>query len=130
VREWGTRGSARGEFNVPHSIVIDSAGTIFVADRENSRIQRFDLAGKSLGEWTLSGKPYTLDIAQNGSLWVDMLVVPQAGVRQPTLARVDAGTGGVIGRIITPGGHGIGRVPGTERLLVPAGSKLFLLDPK
>ena len=34
---WGEPGSGPDEFNLPHSIVVDRSGRVFVADRENSR---------------------------------------------------------------------------------------------
>ena len=43
---------------------------MYVADRENGRIERFDLAGKFLGEWDGFGKPMTLTLAADGSLLV------------------------------------------------------------
>jgi sugar lactone lactonase YvrE len=47
-REWGSAGAGPGQFELPHSIVIDENGIIYVADRENGRIQRCDLDGKYL----------------------------------------------------------------------------------
>jgi hypothetical protein len=61
-------------------------------------------------------------------MWVDMLVVPAPNVRQPTLARVDREKGGVTGRMIAPGGHGIAALPGGTELLVPSGSKLYVVS--
>ena len=43
IKAWGKHGSAPGEFDVPHTIALDSAGRVFVGDRSNSRIQIFDL---------------------------------------------------------------------------------------
>ncbi len=51
VCSWGTPGSGDGEFNLPHGIAIDSAGTIYVADRENSRIQLFKQDGSFVKSW-------------------------------------------------------------------------------
>ncbi len=45
VQSWGTEGTALGEFNVPHNIVCDPGGRLYVADRENHRIQVFDPDG-------------------------------------------------------------------------------------
>ena len=42
---WGGLGSGPGEFHLPHGIDVDSRGRVFVADRENSRIQLFDAEG-------------------------------------------------------------------------------------
>lgn len=43
--EWGKKGSKEGEFTVPHGISLDSNGNVYVADRENNRIQVFDPDG-------------------------------------------------------------------------------------
>lgn len=43
---WGTPGTAPGEFNLPHNICCDPDGWVYVADRENSRIQVFDGNGR------------------------------------------------------------------------------------
>jgi sugar lactone lactonase YvrE len=48
IKVWGHHGSAPGDFDVPHSLAMDSAGRIFVADRSNNRIQIFDQNGKLL----------------------------------------------------------------------------------
>jgi len=49
--DWGKKGTGPGEFNIPHSISLDSHGNVYVADRENNRIQKFDGNGKFLKEW-------------------------------------------------------------------------------
>ncbi|MGZ0169019.1 MAG: carbohydrate-binding family 9-like protein [Planctomycetales bacterium] len=51
ISQWGTRGTNSGEFHLPHSIVIDSKQRVIVGDRENDRIQVFDLAGQLLEIW-------------------------------------------------------------------------------
>jgi DNA-binding beta-propeller fold protein YncE len=48
----GTKGSAPGEFNLPHAVVVDSRGRVIVADAENSRIQVFDQDGTFIEQWT------------------------------------------------------------------------------
>ncbi len=49
--EWGKKGNKNGEFNIPHGIAIDANSNVYVADRENSRIQVFDSTGKFLKKW-------------------------------------------------------------------------------
>ncbi|QMU59283.1 MAG: hypothetical protein GKR98_14465 [Boseongicola sp.] len=45
LKSWGTCGTGPGEFNLPHNICCDPDGWIYVADRENSRVQVFDQYG-------------------------------------------------------------------------------------
>jgi len=60
VKWWGGKGTEPGQFNVPHSIAIDSKGRLYVADRSNNRIQIFDQSGKFLDQWTNFGTPWGL----------------------------------------------------------------------
>jgi hypothetical protein len=53
--EWGTRGTGPGEFGLPHNVVVDTKGLVYVTDRDNQRIQIFDPNGKFLNEWTGTG---------------------------------------------------------------------------
>jgi hypothetical protein len=43
---WGGPGTDAGQFNLPHNICCDDDGWVYVADRENHRIQIFDGNGK------------------------------------------------------------------------------------
>lgn len=54
--EWGKRGGREGEFNVPHAIDLDADGNVYVADRENKRIQVFTATGKFVKQ--LTGKHF------------------------------------------------------------------------
>lgn len=49
--EWGKKGSKEGEFNIPHGISLDEYGNVYVADRENYRIQIFDSTGKFIKQF-------------------------------------------------------------------------------
>ena len=44
-KAWGERGGQPGNFNTPHSLVVDNNDVVYVADRGNSRIQTFDTEG-------------------------------------------------------------------------------------
>jgi DNA-binding beta-propeller fold protein YncE len=46
IRSWGGPGAGAGEFNLPHNIACDADGWVYVADRENHRIQVFDRDGR------------------------------------------------------------------------------------
>jgi sugar lactone lactonase YvrE len=60
VKSWGERGGQRGNFNTPHSIVIDNNDVVYVADRGNSRIQTFDTEGTLKNVWNLPTAPWSL----------------------------------------------------------------------
>jgi DNA-binding beta-propeller fold protein YncE len=49
---------------------LDSAGRLFVADRENNRIQIFDQDGKFLTEWKQFGRPSGIWIDKNDQIYV------------------------------------------------------------
>ncbi|MCX7421011.1 MAG: peptidyl-alpha-hydroxyglycine alpha-amidating lyase family protein [Planctomycetia bacterium] len=69
LKSWGIPGKKPGEFNLPHSIVIDAHGRLLVGDRENDRIQIFDDEGKWLDEWQ-GFAPYGLAFNADGQLFV------------------------------------------------------------
>jgi DNA-binding beta-propeller fold protein YncE len=60
VKAWGERGGQPGNFNTPHSLVVDSNDVIYVADRGNSRIQVFDTEGNRKAGWNLPTAPCAL----------------------------------------------------------------------
>jgi DNA-binding beta-propeller fold protein YncE len=53
VKSWGERGSAPGQFNLPHAIVVDRNNQIYVGDRSNRRVQVFDTEGKFIRMFTI-----------------------------------------------------------------------------
>lgn len=70
VKEWGRKGSARGELSEPHTIAMDSRGRLFVGDRENNRIQIFDQDGRVLDEWRQFGRPSGIVITKDDVIYV------------------------------------------------------------
>ena len=56
----GKKGTADGEFDTAHDVALDGKGRIYVADRENRRVQIFSADGKFLGKWTNVGSPWGL----------------------------------------------------------------------
>jgi len=62
---WGSKGDRPGQFDLPHGLDLDSAGNVYVADRENSRVQIFDPNGKFIREWKdhSFGKLYSIRFA-------------------------------------------------------------------
>ena len=70
LTEWGKKGIGKGEFNLPHAIVTDKAGRVYVADRENFRVQIFDADGKFLDQWTHVGSPFGFAMTDDGFLFM------------------------------------------------------------
>jgi sugar lactone lactonase YvrE len=70
IKAWGKLGAGPGEFNVPHSIAMDSRGRIFVADRSNNRIQIFDQEGTFIDQWKQFGRPSGVYIDRNDTMYV------------------------------------------------------------
>ncbi len=70
IKTWGKKGSGPGEFNLPHSLAFDSKGRLFVADRENNRLQIFDQDGKFIAEWKQFSRPSGVFIDKNDVLFV------------------------------------------------------------
>jgi hypothetical protein len=115
VKAWGRKGSGAGEFRIPHGIANDGK-VLYVADRENARIQRFDLDGRYLGEWTHLGRPFALKM-EGGALWVTLMTLeaggPQAGGKapgtrpSPWIVKLDPASGKVLGQVESPGPHAI-----------------------
>ena len=57
IRSWGEPGTGPGQFNLPHDIWVHPDGRVLVADRENERIQIFDLDGEFMEQWTHLQRP-------------------------------------------------------------------------
>ena len=54
---WGEPGCDPGQFNIPHNIHCDDDGWVYVADRENHRVQVFDGKGKYETQWNNLHRP-------------------------------------------------------------------------
>jgi NHL repeat len=52
LASWGESGTDPGQFNIVHNICCDVAGLVYVADRENHRVQVFDGVGRYITQWT------------------------------------------------------------------------------
>jgi DNA-binding beta-propeller fold protein YncE len=112
---WGEGGTDPGCFNLPHNIVTDAQGLVYVADRENHRIQIFDDRGRYQAQWNNLHRPCGMfaDRRQNdlfyvGELGTDLPVsehVPNLGPRVSMLSA----RGDLVGRF---GGKFRGEEPG------------------
>lgn len=100
VKAWGERGNQPGNFNTPHSLVVDNSDVIYVADRGNSRIQTFDAEGNRKAVWNLPTAPWSLCLTSGAN---QVLFVGSVG----RVYKMDL-NGKVLGVFGRPG-----RMPGT-----------------
>ncbi len=70
IKEWGRKGSGRGELNEPHTMAMDSRGRLLVGDRENNRIVIYDQKGQVLDEWRQFGRPSGIVITRDDTIYV------------------------------------------------------------
>ncbi len=66
---WGEPGDGPGQFNLVHS-VWEAEGKVFVADRQNHRIQVFTPQGEYLDEWGGFIQPCKLFVDSNNIMYV------------------------------------------------------------
>ncbi|HYU12863.1 MAG TPA: peptidyl-alpha-hydroxyglycine alpha-amidating lyase family protein, partial [Stellaceae bacterium] len=57
LMSWGEPGTDPGQFNIVHNICSDADGWVYVADRENHRVQVFDGNGKYEAQWNNLHRP-------------------------------------------------------------------------
>jgi len=107
VHEFGTAGTGPGQFHLPHSIVIDRENIIYVADRENGRIEKFDLDGKFLGEIPNLGRTYSLKIATDGNLWAGMQPLNEPTSSPGWIVKLDRTRGKVLAYVPVPDKGGL-----------------------
>jgi NHL repeat len=107
LREWGAPGEAPGQFRIPHAIAIDHEGIIYVADRENGRIQRFSPERKYLDEWHHLGKTFSLKVGRTGELWLGTQPRDVENGAEPWIVKVDRKTGKIQGVVESRGHHSI-----------------------
>jgi hypothetical protein len=70
VKAWGTLGIEPARFSIPHAIAADSRGRLYVADRNNVRIQVFDASGKLLDVWANILVPWNFWVSPKDDIWV------------------------------------------------------------
>ncbi len=99
ICEWGSAGSGPGQFHLPHSIAVDEKGILYVADRENGRIERFNLDGRFLGEIGNLGRIYSVKFGLHGTMWATMAPLDQPPGSPGWIVKLDRTTGRILGYI-------------------------------
>ncbi|SED76645.1 6-bladed beta-propeller protein [Rhizobiales bacterium GAS191] len=99
IAGWGEPGTGPGQFSCPHGIWISVEGKVIVLDRDNNRVQLFDVDGKLLDIWSSFVKPMDIWGDASGDLFISD--------QTPRIARVADGRikGAMRGFTVYP--HGI-----------------------
>lgn len=115
LMSWGEPGTDPGCFNIPHNIATDAEGLVYVADRENSRVQVFDAKGRYQYQINNLHRPCAIhvDRANGGRIFIGELPthlpvnkeVPNIGARVSIMSL----KGDLLGRV---GGRFAGEGPG------------------
>lgn len=69
IKSWGKKGTGIAEFDVPHSMAMDGRGRLFVANRNNNRIDIFDQDGNHLESWSQFSRPSSI-VIQGDTIYV------------------------------------------------------------
>jgi sugar lactone lactonase YvrE len=69
IKSWGKLGTGPGEFDQPHSLAFDSKGLLYIADRNNNRIQVFDQDGNFKTEYHQWSRPSGIFIDKKDNLY-------------------------------------------------------------
>lgn len=115
VRAWGKHGSGPGEFQVVHAIAVSPQGNVYVADRENGRLQWFDPQGQFLGQWTYGGQLFTVAFSHAGDLYVSAHPRGVSWDTEFNVIKIDPVSGKMLGRL---------EVPAHELTIAPDGALL------
>jgi sugar lactone lactonase YvrE len=102
IKTWGRLGSEPGNFREPHDLFVGgSRGYVYVADRQNNRIQVFDQDGNFIAAWTQFGQPSSVYVDKRDNIYVGATYQDpaQGNVMRPTTAPNDRAI--VIGNAIT-----------------------------
>ena len=70
LKTWGGKGTGPGQFDLAHSVIVDAQGLVYVADRQNRRVQIFDGEGAFIKEWKFAGLPCGLALGPGRQIYL------------------------------------------------------------
>ena len=112
IKAWGRVGPEPGNFREPHDIYVGgSRGYVYVADRQNNRIQVFDQDGTFIAAWKQFGQPSSVYVDKRDNIYVGA-TFQAAPLDDPIAAR---GTTGPNDRAIVVGNA----ITGELKYLIP-----------
>ena len=104
LNSWGEPGNdGPGQFQLPHSLLIDREANVYVCDRGNQRVQIFTAEGKFINMWVDMEGPN--DIAQDSTGM--FYLAEQAAEAEGPVVTIRDGVGSVKARWETRNAHGL-----------------------
>ena len=71
IKSWGRMGTEPGNFRDPHDLYVGgSKGYVYVADRQNNRVQVFDQDGKFIAAWKQFGQPSSVYVDKQDNIYI------------------------------------------------------------
>jgi tripartite motif-containing protein 71 len=74
---WGSQGAGDGQFNSTPDLAVDSSDNVYVVERLNYRVQKFDSNGNFITKWGSEGDgegqfdiPEGIDVDSSGNVYV------------------------------------------------------------
>jgi 6-bladed beta-propeller len=120
IKAFGGTGKGPGQFDLPHSLVFDDAGLLYIADRNNARIQVFDADGTYIRESSHPGTPCGLCM-DAGHIWL-------AHGHCGEIMKLDL-NGNVVGRIEGAGqGKTLGKYGEAHYIALSPRGEIFVAD--
>lgn len=126
--EWGERGTEPGQFDVVHSVAVGPQGDVYVADRENGRLQRFAPDGRFVGLWEYAGQLFSVAFNPSGDLFISVSLGPDPRL-DAYVIQVDRTTGEMLGRVDVFG-HEIAFTPDGSLLPATVGDEVLIFRPR
>lgn len=129
LSQWGRPGRGEGQFNTPHAIAVDAKGQVYVADRQNDRVQVFDGEGRFLRQLKgpEAGRPYSVAVLADGGVAIaDGGEQPASGPDRSGVAILDAE--GRVRQRLGRFGNQDGQFRMAHDLAVGANGALYVVD--
>lgn len=126
-REWGEPGGDEGQLDLPHGIAVDADDRVYVANRNNARIEVFSAAGAFLYAWSGPdlGRPFGVEV------FGDVVYVIDGGdqIAEQPAGRVVLLTrdGDLIGHFSGPG-TGPGRLSEPHDIAVDSKGRVYVAE--
>jgi len=131
---WGEFGAGPGQFYLPHGVLVDHDGLVYVSDRMNRRIQIFTADGKYLSQWddvhypdnACIDKAGTIYVAELGALYLNGL--PLDANQPPARITIRNRQGHILGEWRTPDPFSSGSFFAPHDIAIDSKGNLYIAE--